>query len=64
MGHKVQALAIAAGLTVASLPVKGWSQANGGDYFIGTAGARCPNRFLGGTVIPYKEVTLAARPGG
>ena len=65
MGHKVQALAMAAGLTViAALPTQGWSQASGGDYFTVQQARGAPTVSLGGTVIPYKEVTLAAQVPG
>ena len=65
MGNKVQALALAAGVTfAAALPLEGFSQVGGGDYFTVQQSRGAPTVSLGGTVIPYKEVTLAAQLPG
>ncbi len=65
MGNKVQALALAAGLaTITLLPVDGLSQVGGGEYFTVQQSRGAPTVSLGGTVIPYKEVTLAAQLPG
>ena len=65
MGSKVQAFALAAGIMVsATLPGVGVSQVGGGDYFTVQQARGAPTVSLGGTVIPYKEVTLAAQLPG
>jgi multidrug efflux pump subunit AcrA (membrane-fusion protein) len=65
MGNKVQALALAAALaTITLLPIDGLSQVGGGEYFTVQQSRGAPTVSLGGTVIPYKEVTLAAQLPG
>jgi len=65
MGIKVQALVLTAGLAiVATLPIQGFSQVAGGDFFTVQQARGAPTVALGGTVIPYKEVTLAAQLPG
>jgi len=65
MGIKVQALVLTAGLAiVATLPIQGFSQVAGGDLFTVQQARGAPTVALGGTVIPYKEVTLAAQLPG
>ena len=65
MGSKVQAFALAAGVVVgATMPGYGVSQVGGGDYFTVQQARGAPTVSLGGTVIPYKEVTLAAQLPG
>jgi multidrug efflux pump subunit AcrA (membrane-fusion protein) len=65
MGYNVQALALAVSLAVvAASPGQAWSQAAGGDYFTVQQARGAPTVALGGTVIPYKEVTLAAQLPG
>ncbi len=65
MGTKVHALVLAAGLAVvASLPTQVFAQAAGGDYFTVQQARGAPTVSLGGTVIPYREVTLSAQIPG
>lgn len=65
MGIKVQALALAVGLAFATaLPAQGRAQAGSGDYFTVQQARGAPTVSLGGTVIPYREVTLAAQLPG
>ncbi|HEB97480.1 MAG TPA: efflux RND transporter periplasmic adaptor subunit [Sedimenticola thiotaurini] len=65
MGIKVQTLVLATALTVAAaLPIQGLSQVAAGDYFTVQQARGAPTVALGGTVIPYKEVTLAAQLPG
>jgi len=63
MGIKVHALA-AAFAVVATLPAQVSSQVGGGDYFTVQQARGAPTVSLGGTVIPYREVTLAAQIPG
>jgi multidrug efflux pump subunit AcrA (membrane-fusion protein) len=65
MGIKVHALALAAGLAaIAGLPSLGSAQAVGGEYFTVQQARGTTTVSLGGTVIPYKEVTLSAQLPG
>ncbi|MCP3869666.1 MAG: efflux RND transporter periplasmic adaptor subunit [Gammaproteobacteria bacterium] len=65
MGIKFQTLSLATGLCLAlTFPVQGLSQAGGNDYFTVQQAKGAPTVSLGGTVIPYKEVTLAAQMPG
>ena len=65
MGNKLQALILSTGLAVtAALPAPSLGQAGGGDYFTVQQSRGAPTVSLGGTVIPYKEVTLAAQLPG
>jgi multidrug efflux pump subunit AcrA (membrane-fusion protein) len=66
MGIKVQAFLLAAGLAVvAALSGSALSQqVAGGDYFTVQQARGTPTVSLGGTVIPYKEVTLSAQLPG
>lgn len=65
MGYKLQTLAMTAGLIfAATLSAQGWSQASGGDFFTVQQASGAPTVSLGGTVIPYREVTLAAQVPG
>ena len=66
MGIKVRAFMLAAGIAVtAALPGQALSQQVGGDEYFTVQQARgAPTVSLGGTVIPYKEVTLSAQIPG
>lgn len=65
MGIKIHALALAAGVAVATvMSVSAKAQAVGGDYFTVQQAHGAPTVSLGGTVIPYKEVTLSAQVPG
>ncbi|MCB1857940.1 MAG: efflux RND transporter periplasmic adaptor subunit [Gammaproteobacteria bacterium] len=65
MGTKIQAVVVAAGLAIASsLFAQDWSQSGGADFFTVQQARGAPTVSLGGTVIPYKEVTLAAQLPG
>lgn len=65
MGIKVHALVMAAGFAVAAtLPIQSPAQVGGGDYFTVQQARGAPTVSLGGTVIPYKEVTLSAQLPG
>lgn len=64
MGSRVQAFALAAGILVgAAVPGQAVSQVSG-DYFTVQQARGAPTVSLGGTVIPYKEVTLSAQLPG
>ena len=65
MGTKLRASLLSAAVAVsAALPFEGQSQVNGNDYFTVKQAKGAPTVSLGGTVIPYKEVTLAAQLPG
>lgn len=66
MGNKVQALVLAVGVAVvAAAPTQVLSQsAVGAQYFTVQQARDVPTVSLGGTVIPYKEVTLSAQLPG
>ena len=65
MGIKVHALVMAAGFAVAAtLPIQSPAQVGGSDYFTVQQARGAPTVSLGGTVIPYKEVTLSAQLPG
>ncbi|MES9899767.1 MAG: efflux RND transporter periplasmic adaptor subunit [Sedimenticola sp.] len=65
MGIKIHALALAAGVAVTTwLPATVTAQVGGGDYFTVQQAHGAPTVSLGGTVIPYKEVTLSAQIPG
>ena len=66
MGKKVQALVLAVGIAVAAAaPAQVLSQgAVGAQYFTVQQARDVPTVSLGGTVIPYKEVTLSAQLPG
>lgn len=65
MGIKLHALVTAAGFAVAAtLPIQSPAQVGGSDYFTVQQARGAPTVSLGGTVIPYKEVTLSAQLPG
>jgi len=65
MGTKLRASLLSAAVVVSvALPFEGQSQVNGNDYFTVKQSKGAPTVSLGGTVIPYKEVTLAAQLPG
>lgn len=65
MGTKLRASLLSAAVAIsAALPFEGQSQVNGNDYFTVKQAKGAPTVSLGGTVIPYKEVTLAAQLPG
>jgi len=65
MGTKLQASLLSAAVAIsAALPFEGQSQVNGNNYFTVKQAKGAPTVSLGGTVIPYKEVTLAAQLPG
>jgi len=65
MGIKLQAFALAASFAAsAALPVEAIAQTGAGDYFTVQQARGAPTVSLGGTVIPYKQVTLAAQLPG
>lgn len=65
MGTKVHALALVAGIVTSLLaPYQVSAQVRGGDYFTVQQARGAPTVSLGGTVIPYKEVTLSAQLPG
>ncbi|MES9858554.1 MAG: efflux RND transporter periplasmic adaptor subunit [Sedimenticola sp.] len=65
MGINIHALALAAAVAVTTwLPATVAAQAGGGDYFTVQQAHGAPTVSLGGTVIPYKEVTLSAQIPG
>ncbi len=64
MSSVVQAFALAAGILVgAAVPGQAVSQVSG-DYFTVQQARGAPTVSLGGTVIPYKEVTMSAQLPG
>ncbi len=65
MGTKFRATLLSAAVAIsAALPFEVQSQVNGNDYFTVRQAKGAPTVSLGGTVIPYKEVTLAAQLPG
>ena len=65
MGIQVHAIALAAAVTVATvLPQQSFAQSEGGEYYTVQQARGASNVSLGGTVIPYKEVTLSAQLPG
>ena len=65
MGTKLRASLLSAAVAMsAALPFEGQSQVNGNNYFTVKQAKGAPTVSLGGTVIPYKEVTLAAQLPG
>jgi multidrug efflux pump subunit AcrA (membrane-fusion protein) len=66
MGIKLQSLVLAAGIAVSGVAgAQGMPhQAVGADYFTVQQARGAPTVSLGGTVIPYKEVTLSAQLPG
>jgi multidrug efflux pump subunit AcrA (membrane-fusion protein) len=65
MGTKLRASLLSAAVAISvALPFEGQSQVNGNDYFTVKQAKGAPTVSLGGTVIPYKEVTLAAQLPG
>ncbi|MCG8428732.1 MAG: efflux RND transporter periplasmic adaptor subunit [Chromatiales bacterium] len=65
MGIKVHALALIAGMATALVaPLGVAAQVNGGELFTVQQARGAPTVSLGGTVIPYKEVTLSAQVPG
>lgn len=63
MGIRIQALVLAAAVVAASGVTRGQT-AVGDDYFSVQQSRGVPTVSIGGTVIPYKEVTLAAQLPG
>ena len=65
MGTKLRASLLSAAVAISvALPFEGQSQVNGNNYFTVKQAKGAPTVSLGGTVIPYKEVTLAAQLPG
>jgi len=64
MGIKTRALAVAVGFAVPAATIHAQPPAPGGDYFSVQQSRGVPTVSIGGTVIPYKEVTLAAQLPG
>jgi multidrug efflux pump subunit AcrA (membrane-fusion protein) len=64
MGIKTRALVLAVGLAVSAALTHAQAPAPGGDYFIVQQSRAVSTVSIGGTVIPYKEVTLAAQLPG
>ncbi len=65
MGMNIRSLALVAGLTVAAaLPSYAVGPVASGDYYVVQQSRGAATVTLGGTVIPYKEVTLAAQLPG
>ncbi len=67
MSLKVKSMVrgIGAGLLMASLSLQAQQQSPlAGDYFVVQQSQRVPHVSLGGTVVPYKEVTLSAQLPG
>ncbi len=65
MVRKAQALVLAVGVAVAAaMPGQALSQTGGAQYFTVQQARGAPTVSLGGTVIPYKEVTLSAQLPG
>ncbi|TVO68556.1 efflux RND transporter periplasmic adaptor subunit [Sedimenticola selenatireducens] len=64
MGIQIHAITLAAALTVASaIPLTVWAEGDA-DYFTVQQAQGASTVSLGGTVIPYKEVTLSAQVPG
>ncbi|WP_445083946.1 efflux RND transporter periplasmic adaptor subunit [Candidatus Vondammii sp. HM_W22] len=65
MGINLHTLVTAASFVVAAtLPIQSPAQVGGSDYFTVQQARGAPTVSLGGTVIPYKEVTLSAQLPG
>lgn len=64
MGIQIHAITLAAALTVASLTSQAVGVGGAGDYFTVQQAQGVSTVSLGGTVIPYKEVTLSAQVPG
>ena len=64
MGIKTRALVLAVGFAVSAAMVHAQPPAPGGEYFRVQQSRGVPTVSIGGTVIPYKEVTLAAQLPG
>ena len=68
MGTRIRVVALAVGLSSAVALLPGAIQAQpsvaGNDYFAVQESRGVPTVSIGGTVIPYKEVTLAAQLPG
>lgn len=63
MGNPIQALILGAAIALAVAPAA-QSQVGSGDYYTVQQARGAPTVSLGGTVIPYKEVTLSAQVPG
>jgi len=62
MGNPIRVLALAVMMACAAAPLN--AQVGEGDYFTVKQASEAPKVSLGGTVIPYKEVTLSAQIPG
>lgn len=67
MGDRFKAIMLAAGMASAVIlttDASAVNQAGAGDYFVVQQSQGVPHVSLGGTVVPYKEVTLSAQLPG
>ncbi len=67
MGDRLKALILSVGIASAmavSASAVAQAQLSGGDYFVVQQSQGVPHVSLGGTVVPYKEVTLSAQLPG
>jgi multidrug efflux pump subunit AcrA (membrane-fusion protein) len=68
MGDRLKAMVLASGMLAGAIPVTGIMAVvptgGAGDYFVVQQSQGVPHVSLGGTVVPYKEVTLSAQLPG
>jgi len=64
MGIKLRVFFVAFCMSLLVMPPSGAANAPAGDYFVVQQSRQVPTVSLGGTVIPYKEVTLSAQIPG
>ncbi len=64
MGINIRAFALAVGMSFVSVAASSGANAPAGDVFVVQQSRQVPTVSLGGTVIPYKEVTLSAQIPG